>query len=394
MPLYHYQALDSQGKKKKGMIDAHNELQARRSLREQGVMVSMLTPKKGTVSKENLKGEQLVTFTMQLSQLVTAGVPLYESLVALEEQYRNEPFNRVILTLCEQIKTGTPLSEAMVEFPDTFDRLYRSLIKAGESVGSLNIVLEKLSTLLAKQNKLKKEIMTAMIYPSILGGFSLIIITLLLGFVVPSIEGIFADRKLNGFTEFIIGVSHFMRNWWWIYIPVIIGTAVWIFFKVRTPTGKLWMEKQLLKLPLIRRLLIQTAVARFCRTMGTLQKGGLTIISSLRIAREVMNNATLEEEVKHAEERIVEGSSLSVELRHSKWFPRLVSRMLAVGEDSGTTVAMLNKIADMYEDNLEKTLDNIMALSQPVILIVMGIVVGSVMIAILLPLTDMSSFAM
>jgi general secretion pathway protein F/type IV pilus assembly protein PilC len=150
----------------------------------------------------------------------------------------------------------------------------------------------------------------------------------------------------------------------------------------------------LLKLPIIRTMLIQAAVARFTRTMGTLLKGGLTIIDSLRIAREVMRNATLEEEIRRAEGRIVEGSSLSTELSKSRLIPHMVSKMLAVGEESGTTVVMLNKIADMYEQHLEKTLQRIMALAQPVILIVMGTIIGSVLISILLPLTDMSSFRM
>lgn len=393
MPLYAYQALDSKGKKRKGLIDAHNESEAKEKLRDQRLMVTALNLKRGAASRENLRGENLLNFTVQLSQLVSAGVPIYESLVALEEQYREEPFNRVILSLCDQIKTGTPLSEAMAGFPGSFDRLYCSMITAGESAGALDIVLEKLGELLAKQQKLKKDIATAMIYPSILAGFSLIVIGLLFGFVVPSIEGIFADRELNRFTQLVINISHFVRGWWWVYIPLTGALVASIVLKLRTPAGAGWMERQLLRLPLIRTMIVQAAVARFCRTMGTLLKGGLTIIDSLRIARETMKNGTLEEEVKKAEARIVEGSSLSAELAKSKYFPNMVSRMLAVGEESGTTVTMLNKVAGMYEDNLDKSLAQVMALAQPVILIVMGTVIGGVLMAILLPLTDMSSFA-
>lgn len=393
MPLYQYQVIDK-GKKRKGLIDAHSEREAKAILREKGLMVTVIQEKISTVSKENLKGEKLVNFTVQLSQLVGAGVPVYESLIALEEQYRDEPFDRIILSLCEKIKAGTPLSEAMAEFPDTFDRLYCSMITAGESAGALDIVLEKLSDLLTKQEKLKKDIMTAMLYPSILGGFSLMVIAMLVGFVIPSIEGIFEGRKLNGFTEFVIGFSHFTRNWWWVYVPVISGGIGWLVYKIRTPSGKVTFEKILLRIPLIRTMVIQAAVARFCRTMGTLQKGGLTIIDSLRIAREVMRNRTLEEEIRRAEARIIEGSSLSKEIGKSRWIPRMVAKMLAVGEESGTTIMMMNKIADMYEQNLENTLQRIMTLAQPIILIFMGCIIGSVLISILLPLTDMSSFRM
>lgn len=394
MPLYAYRAIDSKGKKKSGLIDAHSERDARLRLRDQGVMVSSIEVKKGAVSKENMNGEQLLAFTMQLAQLVNAGVPVYESLIALEEQYRNERYNRILLSLCEQIKGGKSLSAAMAEFPATFDKLYCSMIRAGESSGSLDSVLEKLAVLLAKQHKLRKEILTAMIYPGILAGFCFLLIIVLLGFVVPMIEGIFQGRELNAFTAFVMGLSHAFRTWWWVYVPVILALAVWSFFRLRTPEGKSWLERQLLKLPVVKTLMVQAAIARFTRTMGTLLKGGMTMIDSLTIARDVMLNETLEKVVRKAEAKIVEGSSLSKEFSKSEWIPQMVSRMLAVGEDSGTTVVMLNKIADIYEDNLEKTLDRLMALAQPVILIFMGFVIGTVLLAILLPLADMSSFSM
>ena len=394
MPIYSYQAFDTSGKKRKGLVEASSESEAKRKLREQGIMVSKLALNKKGKSKEILKGEQLLTFTLQLSSLVNAGVPVYESLLALEEQYRDESFARVLLSLCDQIKSGKKLSEAMAAYPDSFNQLFCSMIAAGESAGALDIVLEKLAELLAKQNKLKREIASAMIYPGILMIFSLLVISLLLGYVVPSIESIFVGRELNSFTQFILNVSHIFRNYWWVYLPLISLIVIWVVFKIRTTEGKLWLERNLLKLPLIRTLLIQAAIARFCRTMGTLQKGGLTIIDSLRIARDVMGNKTLEEEIKRAESRIVEGSSLSIELSKSQWIPHMVTRMLAVGEDSGTSLMMFNKIADMYEENLEKTVNRLLAFAQPVILIVMGFVIGTVLLAILLPLTDMSSFAM
>jgi general secretion pathway protein F/type IV pilus assembly protein PilC len=394
MPLFQYQALDSYGRKKKGMIDAQGDREAKDKLREMGIFVTKLSPKMGVSRRQNLRGENLLTFTLQLSQLVGSGVPLYESLVTLEEQYRNEPFHRILLSLCEQVKAGTTLSDAMAAFPDSFDRLYCSMIRAGESVGALNVVLEKLTQFLTRRMKLKSEITTAMIYPAILAGFSLLIISMLLGFVVPSIEGIFAERKLNTFTQFVLNVSHIYRQYWWLYLPVAASLIGFLVYKIRSPSGKLWMQRNFLKLPLIRTLMVQAAIARFCRTMGTLQQGGLPMIDSLRISREVMGNVVLEEEVKKAESKIIEGSSLGEELSHSKWFPQMVSRMLSVGEDAGSTVMMFNKIADMYEDSLAKTLDRVMALAQPIILIVMGTVIGVVLLAILLPLTDVSALSM
>lgn len=394
MPLYNYEAIDSTGKKRSGLIEAQSEREAKEKLRSQGAMVKKLTQRAGISRKQNLKGDTLVAFTVQLSQLLNAGVPLYESLVALEEQYRGETCHRVILSLCEQIKAGQSLSQAMGNFPESFDKLYRAMVAAGESVGALDIVLDKLSLLLQKQNKLKKQMITAMIYPAVLASFSLLIILMLLGFVVPSIEGIFADRQLNGFTEFVLGMSRGFRNFWWIIFPLIIGIVVYIVYFVRSPKGKIWLQRNMIKVPLIKTLIIQTSVARFCRTMGTMLQGGLPMIDSLRISREVMHNIVLEEEIKKAESKIVEGSSLSAEIIHSRYIPHLVARMLAVGEESGNTIIMFNKIADMYEAEIEKSLDRVMALAQPVILIVMGTIIGVVLLAILLPLTDVSSFTM
>ena len=394
MPLYHYQAIDVVGKKKSGFIEAIDEREAKSKLRDQGLMVSSLATKSSISTRQNLHGDNLLAFIMQLSQLINAGVPLYQSLVAIEEQYRNESYHRILLSLCDQIKAGRSLSEAFSIYPDSFNKLICSMVKAGESSGSLHIVLDKLSQLLAKQNKLRKQIATAMIYPSVLACFSLIIIGLLMGFVVPAIEGVFAGKQLNAFTTIVLAISHFLRSYWWIFIPSVIGGIYLLYSRIRSPKGKIWLQKNLLKVPIIRTLIIQTSVARFCRTMGTLQQGGLTMIDSLRLAKQVMGNVVLEEEIQKAENRIIEGSSLSAELTNSKLIPLMVSRMLAVGEESGSTLVMLNKIADIYEDDIEKTLDRLMALSQPIILIVMGAVIGTVLLAILLPMTDFSSFAM
>lgn len=393
MPLYQYHYMDLQGKKKSGLIEAQGDREAKAKLREQGFLVTHLSVKARMHSRQNLKGDHLVAFTVQLSQLVNAGIPLYESLTAIEEQVRGEPFHRIILSLCEQIKTGVSLSTAMGHYPESFDKLYCAMVAAGEAVGAVGPILEKLNQLLNKQMKIKKQITTALIYPAILGSFSVLVIALLLGFVVPSLEGIFAERPLNGFTRSILSLSHLFRYYWWLYVPALGGTLGWLIWQIRSPAGRLWLEKNTLRLPLIRTLVIQTALARFCRTMATLLQGGLSIIDSLRIARGVMRNVVLEKDIQAAEAKIIEGHALSQELSRSKYIPSLLSRMLAVGEESGAVVVMLGKIADIYEQELEKTLDRVMALAQPVILMVMGLVIGAVLLAILLPLTDVSSFS-
>jgi general secretion pathway protein F len=393
MPVYQYQYVDSVGKRKTSSIDAENDAEAKNKLREQGLLVTQIGVKNNIQRKQNLKGDNLLAFTVQVSQLLNAGVPLYESLIAIEEQSRGEAYHRITLSLCEQIRAGHSLSHAMANYPDSFDKLYCGMVAAGEAVGNLGPVLEKLTNFLTKNMRLKKQIITAMIYPAILGSFSLLIIALLLGFVVPSLEGIFAERKLNTFTSAVLAISRLFRAYWWLYIPSAIASIGFCIWKIRSAKGRLWLEKVLLKVPVIKNLIIQTAVARFSRTMGTLLQGGLNMIDSLRISRGIIRNVVLEKEIQAAESKIIEGHPLSQQLGRSAYIPSLVARMLAVGEESGTTVNMLNRIADMYEQEIEKTLDRVMALAQPVILIIMGMVIGTVLLAILLPLTDVSSFS-
>jgi general secretion pathway protein F/type IV pilus assembly protein PilC len=394
MALYQYQAITSDGKKRKGVIEAQSERDAKDKLRGQGLMVAKIELKENVSKRQNLTGDDLQAFTVQLSQLVSAGIPLYESLIAIEEQSRGEAYDRILLSICEQIKGGASLSEAMSAYPVSFDRLYCSMVKAGESVGALGTVLEKLSIFLTKQNALKRQISTAMIYPAVLATFSLLVVVALLMFVIPSIEGLFEGRKLNGFTTFVISTSHFLQNWWWILLPSVIAIISGLFYYFRSPTGKAWVESHFIKLPVIGTLMKQAATARFCRTLGTLQQGGMTMIDAMRIARQVMGNVVLEKEILDAEARIVEGSSLSAELQKSRWFPQMMVRMIKVGEESGNSVVMLNKIAEMYEAELEKTLDRALALVQPLILIFIGVVIGTILLAVLVPLTDVSSLGM
>ncbi|MGK5594431.1 MAG: type II secretion system F family protein [Parachlamydiaceae bacterium] len=394
MPVYYYQALDHRGKRRKGFVEAVDEKEAKLKLREQGVMVTRLTTKGNMGLRQNLSKDQLLSFTVMLSQLVSSGIPLYESLLAIEEQSRLEPYHRIIASLCEQIKAGSTLSSAMSNFKDSFDDLYCAMIGAGEAAGALDIVLLRLSQLLTKQVALKKTIKNAMVYPALLGGFAFLAIILLLGFVVPSIEGLFADRKLNGYTQFVLSLSHFVREKYWLYVPVLAGVVSWIVYELRKPRSKIWIEKQMMKLPLISTLMVQAALARFSRTMATLLEGGLPLINALKLSRNVMQNMLLEEEISRAEGKIVEGGALSAEIRRSRLIPHLVPRMLAVGEESGRMVEMLSKIADMYENNLEKTIDQLMALMQPIILIVMGALIGMVLLAVLLPMTDISSLSL
>jgi general secretion pathway protein F/type IV pilus assembly protein PilC len=399
MPLFNYIYLNAQGKKKSGLIEAEGLADAKEKLRLQKLWILSLEhegkQKKSFFSskrKDQITGEHLITFTTQLSQLLVAGMPLYESLLSLEEQYRSESFHHIILNLSEQIKKGTPLSKALLHYPTSFNSLYCSLVEAGESVGALDTTLTKLATLLTKQRKIKKQLITALLYPTILFAFSFLVCFLLLTFVVPSLEALFEDRPLNAFTTCVISLSHFLTRGWPIYVPALGSLLGGLVYISTWPKGKRWVQRQLLRLPLLKTLITQAAIARFSGTMGTLLQGGVSIIHALQIARKVMHNPFLEEVIEEAEGKIIEGSLLSKELKKSALFPALVSRMLAIGEEGGSVPLMFQKVADLYEDEVEKTLARVTALAQPVVLIIMGGIVGLIMLAVLLPLTDVNAF--
>lgn len=399
MPLFRYRYIDPKGKKKSGIIDAEGFADAKEKLRTQKILVLSLEERssvkpKGLLrkQKEVMAGEHLITFTHQLASLLIAGMPLYESLICLEEQYRSEAFHSTILSLTDQIKKGSSLSAAMGRFPESFSKLYCAMIAAGESVGALETTLGKLATLLAKQRKLKKQLTTAMIYPALLFCFSLLVCTLLLTFVIPSLEVLFEDRPVNRFTSLVMGFSHFLTHQWPFYMPLLlVATAGGIYLLV-SPQGKRQLQRISLRLPLLKTLITQTAMARFARTMGTLLQGGVAIIQALQISRKTMHNPFLEGVIEQAEGKIIEGSLLSAELKKSPLIPPLVPRMLAIGEEGGSAALMFHNIADLYEEEVEKTLTRITALAQPVILVIMGGVVGLIMLAVLLPLTDVNAF--
>ncbi len=391
--LFQYRYIDGKGRKRKGLIEAMHAGEAKEKLRAQKIVVTTLKETFGKKAHSNRQGkEALITFTTQLASLLQAGMPLYESILSLQEQYQQEAFHPILLSIGDQIKRGSSLSDAMSGYPDIFNRLYCSMVAAGESIGALDQTLEKLSLLLNRQDKLKKQIVTALLYPALLFSFTLVVLFLLLTFVIPSLETLFEDRDVNRFTKLVMLFSNFLTHKWMYYLPLIGVGITGAYYGLTSARGKRWIQKQLLRLPLLKTLITQTAIARFARTMGTLLQGGVSLIQALQIARKVMRNPFFEEVIEEAETKIIEGSLLSIELKKSPLIPSLVTRMLAIGEEGGNTAAMLQKIADLYEDEVEKSLNRLTALAQPVILVIMGGIVGLIMIAVLLPLTDVSAF--
>lgn len=396
MVLYYYEAVDHFGKKTNQVIDAPNEIEAKERLRKQKVMVLNFSTKKKkeffSQKKAELKGQALVTFTTQLAELLKANLPLYESLVSLEEEYAGDKCHHILASICEGVKGGKPLSKALAEYPKSFNSQYVAMIEAAEATGSLDKALGALATGLQKNMKLKKTIVTASVYPLVLLSFAFFVIIALLTFVVPSMEAMMQERKTGLITTIVMGLSHFFTKRWPLYIPSLGLSITAIFYALGKKEVKMWLHTQSLRLPLIRSLIIETVLARFFRMVGTLLQGGVSLTKALEIAKKVMNQPQLEKVIEEATSKILEGSTLSRELKKAPYIPSLVPRLILVGEESGKMQEMALKIAEIYEEEVEKKIARLLALMQPAILLILGAIVGMIMIGVLLPLTDIQSF--
>jgi general secretion pathway protein F/type IV pilus assembly protein PilC len=389
MPGFSYQAVNATGKRVRGVIEAASQKEATARLAEQQYVVLKVGPQQ-RLWKKPVKKQVVVDFVYQLAQLLRAGLPVYEALVALEEQYRGEPVQAVLADLCESIRGGMSLSQAMRKHGKLFNGLMCAMVAAGEASGTLPALLDRLSALMTRQEKTRKGLLTALIYPALLAGFCAVVVTALLAFAIPSLEVLLEGRSVNGWTQMIFGMSHLVtESWMWLLMAMGAGIGV-LGWWLRRPESRLQLKRLVVRLPLMKTLLMRAALSRFTRTLGTLLEGGVPLAQALPLAREVLSHPVLEPIVAQVETRITEGKSFGAELARAPEMPRLLSRLVAVGEESGELAQMLHHCGTLYEAELEKSLARVSALAQPAVLILMGGIVAAIMVGVLLPLTDLS----
>ncbi|MDX8430866.1 MAG: type II secretion system F family protein [Candidatus Algichlamydia australiensis] len=393
MSLYQYTALASSGKKIKGIIDADSLGSAKERLLKQKILVTKLSQYERVQKKSHhLKPAQLLDFTRDMCGLLRAGLPLYESLATVEEKYRGQKCHGVLLDLADQVKQGSSLSTAMEKYKKSFSSLYVSMVAAAEESGAIENVFEELSSFLTRQQKLKKQIGSAMFYPAFLGSFCLLVLSALLFFLIPSLEQLFEDRQLHPLTAFILGLSHFLRAYKLILGTLLATAVVSICLLMKRPENKRSLQSFLLRTPVVSTIITEAVLIRFCRAMASLLTNGVSMVKALRLSRKVMGHPLFEELIEEAEGKMVEGKKISESLGSSKLMPPLVARMLAIAEETGSSAAALGNIAAIYEENLERNLARFTALLQPVMMLFLGLIVGLIVLAVLLPLTDMQSF--
>ncbi len=392
MPLYQYKAISEKGKKIGGSIDADSLQEAKQKLIRLQISVLKVELLSEKQLKTALKKKELFSLTSELTRLLQAGLPLFEALSALEEKYKGQKIHSLLLDLCDQVKSGESFSRALGRHQQTFDLLFVSMISNAEKTGRLAETLEELSILLQRQMKIRKQIVSALLYPSLLATFCLVILLSLLFFVVPSLSELFEGRELHPLTRIVFACSAFAiqaKSLLTVFSCLILGGIGFLCFSSK---GKFWGRKVCSQLPFLKNLFAKIAFVRFCRAAATLLDGGLPVIAAFRQARSVMGHPLLEELVEKAERRIEEGSQIYVPFEKHPLIPPLVPRMMAIAEQGGRLPFMMEQIAEIYEDELETYLNHFASLAQPILLLILGGLVGFVLLSVLLPLTDVSSF--
>lgn len=390
MAIFRYKALTETGKKITGVIDADSFELAKEKLRKEKVLVTKLF----SIQQKRelfLSPALLLAFTRELGQLLKAGLPLYESLLTIEEKYRKNRLHPLFLDLCDRLKGGNNLSTALKSYPKSFDKIYISMIEAGERTGELSWAFQQLYELIERRQKLKKQLISAIAYPAFLGGFCFLIVIALLLFVIPSMQELFEGRELHPLTQSVLFISKFLKQRFILLILSGSTFVVAVVYFSKKPAGRTFIHKFLRKIPLVKTILIEAALIRFCRSCAILLKGGVPLINALTISRNIMKHPLLEKAVENAEKYLVEGKTLSSQMRQSEHVPALVSRMLSIAEETGKLPDMLQSLSDIYDEELERSLTHITTFLQPALLIILGGVVGLVILSILLPLTDVSS---
>ncbi len=404
MPVYEYKALSRTGKTTSGIIDADNAMAARQKLRGSGIFpteVKEATSKGKTASAgstavpllfQRVKAAEVSVMTRQLSILLGAGVSLVASLEALISQINNPPFKKIMAQVKEMVNEGNSLAFALSQHPKIFSQIYVNMVRAGETSGSLELVLERLADFGERQEMLKGRFTAALAYPVFMLLIGTVILVCLVTFVVPQITSIFEDMKqtLPLPTILLIGASDFMKNFWWIVLIILACMIFTVKKFIKTPKGTYIWDKIKLTMPFFGDINIKAAMARLGRTLGSLVQNGVPLLSALEIVRNIVNNTLIAQAIDDAMVEIEAGKSLATPFSKSRWFPPIAVQMISVGEQSGELEKMLNKIADIYERETESKVMAMTAMLEPVMILCMGLSVAFIVVSILLPIFEMN----
>lgn len=372
---------------------AHSPEELSRALQREQITVSGVSRKRGTIKipffkREKVKLKDLAIYSRQLSVLIDAELPLIQGLNILAEQTKSKYFKGVIQSIREDVEAGSTLNQAKRKFPNVFDNLYCNLVASGEQSGSLDIMLRRLAEYLEKIVKIKSQVRQAMIYPVAVVSFAVLIITFLLWKVIPVFASIFLElgASLPFLTVVVVTFSHFVQKYILLIILGFIGLVFLFRYIRRTPDGRKAIDRLSLRVPLFGKLLRKVALSRITRTLSTLLSGGVPMLESLKITSSTAGNVIIEEHIMEARKRVAEGTSLTDSFKESGQFPFMLTQMAGVGEATGTLDEMLLKLADFYDEEVEASVASLLSILEPVLLILVGGMVGALVISMYLPI--------
>lgn len=397
MRRFNYRAKDRKtGRVVSGTVQAETEQAAGKILIDQGYIPQKVQAEgEGLFARFNnkVKGKQRIVFTRQFATLIGAGLPLSNSLHMIAEQTEDKPTKTLVEDISAQVEGGKTLHDAFSKHPDVFNKLYLSLIAAGEASGTLDVALRRLANQQEKDANMMSKIRGAMTYPAIVLLVIIVVVAFLMIQVVPQVDDLYRSvhKPLPVLTQVMVNFSNFIINWWWT-ILLVIGLLVWFFMQFRkTDVGKRWLAKFKLNVPIFKGLFLRLYNARFARTMEMLLSAGVPMLEAMKISAEAVNNVIIEEQISEAITMVRSGKPLSVALKGREYILPLIPQMAATGEQSGKIDEMLGKAAQVYEDELDERLAAISTMIEPILMIVLALAAGGIVLAILMPIYSLVS---
>ena len=390
-----WQGVDKNRKKTNGIITAKNELIAKTELRRQGYRVTKIKKKSKPLLSPRLKKitpGDIAIFARQLATMLSAGIPLVQSFDIVGKGHENPSMQDMLLSVKADIEGGDTLAEALKKKPLYFDELFCNLVDAGEQAGVLETLLDKIATYKEKTESMKKKIKKALSYPIAVIAVAFIVTAILLLFVVPVFEDMFKSfgADLPAFTRMVVSMSQWLKEWWWIVLGILISVIyVFSYFKKRSRAFNHFLDKTLLKLPIVGMIINKSAIARFARTLSTMSAAGVPLVDALQSVSGACGNIIYAEALLKMREEVATGQRLQVAMQRTNLFPHMVQQMVAIGEESGSMDKMLAKVADFFEEEVDNLVDNLSSLMEPIIMVILGILIGGLVVAMYLPIFKM-----
>lgn len=397
LPIFVWQGTDKRGVKMKGEVPARNANLVRAELRRQGITPTVVKPKPKPLfggAGKTISARDIAFFSRQIATMMKSGVPIVTSMEILAGGQKNPRMKSLINTIRADIESGSSLYEALSKHPVQFDELYRNLVRAGESAGVLETVLDTIATYKENIETLKGKIKKAMFYPAMVVAVAILVSSILLIWVVPQFEEVFKGfgADLPAFTKMIIAMSDFMISWWWLMLLGTVGLVVaFIMLKKRSPAFAHFLDRTVLKVPVIGQIMHNAAIARFSRTLAVTFKAGVPLVEALDSVAGATGNMVYTEAVRRIRDDVAVGYQLNMAMKQTNLFPHMVIQMAAIGEEAGALDAMLFKVAEYYEQEVNNAVDALASLIEPLIMVFLGVIVGGMVVGMYLPIFKLAS---